>query len=156
MCRAYLVGVWGLESRGWGRKPLGTASSIPSETGSATRARFRLSASSSETETSEAAAELAPTPAAEEPVEAGEPEVPPAPVREVPIEPTAARATDFTLYQPGTTSHSDGTSGYTAACLQQMEDAMESSVQSPDYPFGNVDPNLTEEEIMNPGGPAGP
>lgn len=127
MCRAYLVGVWGLESRGLERKPLGTASSIPSEIGSANRARLRLSASSSETETSEAS-----------------------------IEPTATCATDLTLYQPGTTFYSDGTRGYTAACQQQMEDAMESSVQSPDYPFGNVDPNLTEEEIMNSGGPAGP
>lgn len=65
--------------------------------------------------------------------------------------PTATCATDFTLYQPGTTFYSDGTSGYTASCQQQMEDAMEASGQFPDYPFGNVDPNWTEDDALNRG-----
>lgn len=71
-----------------------------------------------------------------------------------PTAPTATCATDFTLYQPGTVFYSDGTSGYSAACQQQMEDAMEASGQFPDYPFGQVDPNWTEEDAMR-GGTAG-
>ncbi|WP_291479266.1 hypothetical protein [Corynebacterium sp.] len=66
--------------------------------------------------------------------------------------PTATCATDYTLYQPGTTFYSDGTSGYTASCQQRMEDAMEASGQFPDYPFGNVDPNWTEDDVFNRGG----
>lgn len=65
-----------------------------------------------------------------------------------PATPTATCATDFTLYQPGTVFYSDGSSGYSAACQQQMEDAMEASGQFPDYPFGGVDPNWTEEDAM--------
>lgn len=69
-------------------------------------------------------------------------------------QPTATCATDYTLYQPGTVFYSDGTSGYSAACQQQMENAMEASGQFPDYPFGQVDPNWTEEDAMR-GGTAG-
>ncbi|MGP9619880.1 hypothetical protein [Corynebacterium sp. AOP34-BR1-29] len=78
----------------------------------------------------------------------------PTPAADVP-EPAAAPAEEVTatcamdpVYQPGTTFYSDGTSGYTAACQQQMEDAMEASGNYPDYPFGNVDPNWTEEDAM--------
>ncbi|MGN0096241.1 MAG: hypothetical protein ACI38U_09265 [Corynebacterium sp.] len=79
----------------------------------------------------------APTPAADTPEPAGAPE----------NEVTATCATD-PIYQPGTTFYSNGTSGYTAACQQQMEDAMEASGNYPDYPFGNVDPNWTEQDAM--------
>lgn len=78
-----------------------------------------------------------PTPAGDSPEPAGES------AGEV----TATCAID-PVYQPGTTFYSDGTSGYTAACQQQMEDAMEASGNYPDYPFGNVDPNWTEEDAM--------
>lgn len=79
----------------------------------------------------------APTPAADTPEPAAAPE----------NEITATCATD-PAYQPGTTFYSNGTSGYTAACQQQMEDAMEASGNYPDYPFGNVDPNWTEQDAM--------
>lgn len=93
-----------------------------------------------------------PTPAAA-PAAAGAEDATPAPAQQA-TAPTATCATDFTLYQPGTVFYSDGTSGYSAACQQQMEDAMEASGQFPDYPFGQVDPNWTEEDAMR-GGNAG-
>lgn len=75
---------------------------------------------------------------AEEP-EAVQEQAPPAqeqaPVQQEPTI-TSTCATDFTLYQPGTTFYSDGTSGYTAECQQQMEQAMRDSGQFPDYPYG--------------------
>ena len=52
-------------------------------------------------------------------------------------EPTATCATDYMLYQPGTTFYSDGTSGYTEQCQAEMESLMAQSGQFPDYPWGN-------------------
>lgn len=113
--------------------------STPSSSSTSTTATSVSSSSSS------SAPEDNPSPTAGSTPEAVEP----APA--VDSAPTATCATDFTLYQPGTTFYSDGTSGYTASCQQQMEDAMEASGQFPDYPFGNVDPNWTEDDVLNRG-----
>lgn len=62
--------------------------------------------------------------------------------------PTAACATDYTLYQPGTTFYSDGTSGYTEACQAGMESLMRQSGQFPDYTWGDYpDPDYPEHII---------
>lgn len=94
-----------------------------------------------------------PTEGSSTPQEVVTPEVAstPAPVEQaaVPEAVTATCAPANDVYQPGTTFYSDGTSGYTAACQQQMEDAMEATGNYPDYPFGEVDPNWTEEDVFN-------
>lgn len=79
----------------------------------------------------------APTPAADAPELAA-----------APAEGVTATCAMGPVYQPGTTFYSDGTSGYTAACQQQMEDAMEASGDYPAYPVGNVAPNWTEQDAM--------
>lgn len=59
--------------------------------------------------------------------------------------PTATCATDYTLYQPGTTFYSDGTSGYTAKCQAEMESLMAQSGQFPDYSYNNLpDPDYPD------------
>lgn len=60
----------------------------------------------------------------------------PAPVEQVQPEVTSTCATDFTMYQPGTTLYSDGSTGYTPECQRQMEQLMQDSGQFPDYPYG--------------------
>lgn len=54
-----------------------------------------------------------------------------------PQEITATCATDYSLYQLGTTFYSDGTSGYTVECQQQMEAAMQSDPAFANYPTDN-------------------
>jgi hypothetical protein len=94
-----------------------------------------------------------PTEGSSTPQEVVTPEVAstPAPVEQAaaPETVTATCAPANDVYQPGTTFYSDGTSGYTAACQQQMEDAMQATGKYPDYPFGEVDPNWTEEDVFN-------
>lgn len=73
---------------------------------------------------------------AEQPGAVQESPAQPAPVEQVQPEVTSTCATDFTMYQPGTTLYSDGSTGYTPECQRQMEQLMQDSGQFPDYPYG--------------------
>ena len=73
---------------------------------------------------------------AEQPGAVQESPAQPAPVEQVQPEVTSTCATDFTMYQPGTTFYSDGSTGYTPECQRQMEQLMQDSGQFPDYPYG--------------------
>lgn len=116
--------------------------------------------SSASTTTSTSATSSAPATSSTEPgapnLTAGESAPEPEDVADTGNEPTATCATDYMLYQPGTTFYSDGTSGYTAECQAQMESLMAQSGQFPDYSYNNLpDPDYPDYIIgRDPSGAA--